>query len=304
MKLISTFFISILLIFDIHAQVTDIDGNTYETVTIGNQEWFTQNLKTSHLNDGTPIELISDNNQWTSSMIPAMCWYNNDSQQYHPLYGRMYNGYAALQENICPNGWNVPSTEEWDQMINFLGGSSVAGGKLKQTGLEHWDSPNEGATNESKFTALPSGWRSNSDGQFNWIGQRAGWFVTMRGNDVAFRWVSWSTNASGTGAIAQNVALAVRCMRNLNNSSTKHGNEVKQIKVFPNPANNFITILPNHNITYKILITNMIGQVVIQENNNISQVNLDVSSLPNGLYMVKLEDNNGHLIQHKITISH
>lgn len=304
MKSIITLFTFLFLVVFAQAQVSDIDGNEYETVTIGNQEWFAENLKTSRLDDGTPIELITDNAAWTQARNPAMCWYDNDSSNYHPLYGRMYNGYVALQENICPDGWKVPSTEEWDQMINYLGGSFEAGGKLKQTGFEQWEAPNEGATNETGFTALPSGWRSNSDGQFNWIGQRAGWFVTMQGNDVAFRWVSWSTASSGTGAIAPQVALAIRCMRSLGSSSLENKTVLSDIQVYPNPANNVISVVSPDNVTLKVTILNLMGQVILQENDIISQTTLDVSNLPNGLYIISLEDDKGNKKQHKIAISH
>jgi uncharacterized protein (TIGR02145 family) len=137
--------------------VTDIDGNVYQTVVIGSQCWMKENLKTTRFNDGTSIPLVTNFNQWHYSHGPAYCYYNNDSASYKSIYGPLYKGYTHNYGQVCPLGWHVPTIAEWDTLITFLLGETVAGGKLKATGTQYWIAPNTGATNESGFTALPGG---------------------------------------------------------------------------------------------------------------------------------------------------
>ena len=139
--------------------VSDADGNQYNTVTIGEQIWMASNLKTTRYNDGTGIPLVTINSEWTSHRTPAYCWYDNEEATYKNVYGALYNWYAVNTGKLCPSGWHVPNIEEWRTLISYLGGKSVAGGKLKETGTVHWASPNAGATNETGFTALPGGYR-------------------------------------------------------------------------------------------------------------------------------------------------
>lgn len=154
--------------------VTDIDGNVYQTVTIGTQVWMAENLKVTHYRDGYAIP-NKTGEDWSSPDVQytgAYCEYNNDVNNV-ATYGRLYNCFAVTDSrNIAPAGWHVPSDAEWQILFDFLGGTLVAGGKLKETGTAHWLSPNVGATNESGFTALPGGWRSY-DGNFNWMGNYA-----------------------------------------------------------------------------------------------------------------------------------
>jgi uncharacterized protein (TIGR02145 family) len=138
---------------------SDVDGNNYTTVTIGTQIWMAENLKTSKYNDGTSIPNIIDVNTWCSLNTGAYCTYDN-TQSNNNTYGKFYNFYAVIDSRkISPNGWHVPSDAEWKILENYLGGITVAGGKLKETGFNHWKSPNTGANNISGFTALPAGYR-------------------------------------------------------------------------------------------------------------------------------------------------
>lgn len=149
-----------------NSTVTDIDGNTYQTVTIGTQVWMTENLKVTRFNDGTPIETITMKKSTGSWPTPRYCWYNNDSVGYNK-YGALYNFRVVHQTYlvplyIAPKGWHIPTDEEWNTLILFLGGESIAGGKLKSVGTVEgntglWRSPNAGATNESGYSALPGG---------------------------------------------------------------------------------------------------------------------------------------------------
>jgi uncharacterized protein (TIGR02145 family) len=139
--------------------VTDFDGNVYKTVTIGTQAWMKENLKTIRYSNGDPIPNISDNTQWQSLSDGAFCYYENNVSSAQ-TYGLLYNWYAVSDSrNVCPEGWHVPTTTDWNKLVNFLGGEEVAADKLKEKGTAHWVSPNSGATDEYGFTALPGGFR-------------------------------------------------------------------------------------------------------------------------------------------------
>ena len=142
-----------------YGTMTDQDGNTYKTVTIGNQTWMAENLRTTKYSDGSAIPIVTDKTAWTSLTIGAYCNYQNaKGTDTVATYGRLYNWYAATDShNIAPIGWHVPTDAEWTLLTTFLGGESVAGGKMKETGTIHWFSPNTAATNESGFSATPSG---------------------------------------------------------------------------------------------------------------------------------------------------
>ncbi len=142
--------------------MVDIEGNVYRTVKIGNQTWMAENLRTTKYNDGQDIPLVAGSYAWGSLTTPGYCWLNND-QTNKNIYGALYNWYAADADKLAPTGWHVPDDEDWAVLVSYLGGESVAGGKLKEVGTIHWGSPNTGATDEAGFTALPSGYR-NYDG--------------------------------------------------------------------------------------------------------------------------------------------
>ena len=126
--------------------VTDYDGNLYQTVQIGNQLWMAKNLKSTHTANGSSI----------SSYV------YNDDEKNADIYGKLYTWWSAMNnssyQGICPTGWHIPSDQEFQTMIDNLGGDAVAGGKMKEVGTAHWDSPNTGANNSSGFNALPAGY--------------------------------------------------------------------------------------------------------------------------------------------------
>lgn len=175
--------------------VTDIDGNIYHVVQIGNQLWTVENLKTTKYNDGTAIPNVTDNTEWTTTTDGAYCAYNNDENNVD-TYGYLYNWYAVNTGKLAPAGWRVPSDEDWKMLEKHLGMSESEanstgwrgadqGGKLKEAGTGHWQNPNTGATNSSGFTALPGGDRNNNTGTFFSLGYYGHW---------------WSSNADGSYA--------------------------------------------------------------------------------------------------------
>ena len=194
--------------------LTDVDGNTYNTVIIDNKVWMAENLKVTKLNDGTSIPLVEENDTWFRTKDPGYSWYNNDKNTYGDTYGAMYNWYAVNTNILCPDGWHVSSDEEWTALTDYLVGDEVAGGKLKETGTEHWMSPNTGATNESGFTALPGGYRSNG-GDFYSIKVKGSWY-TSTAMDATYVWrrdlscarasiARWNNN--------KNFGFSVRCVK-------------------------------------------------------------------------------------------
>jgi uncharacterized protein (TIGR02145 family) len=143
-----------------YSSVSDIEGNSYKTIRIGTQVWMAENLKTTRYNDGAPIPNVTGETEWQKLKSGGYCWYNNDASTFKETYGALYNWYAVTDSRkICPAGWHVPTFEDWKTLATYLGGEGVAGGKMKETGTEHWSGPNTGATNESGFTGLPVGAR-------------------------------------------------------------------------------------------------------------------------------------------------
>jgi uncharacterized protein (TIGR02145 family) len=161
--------------------ITDIDGNMYNSVTIGSQIWMKENLKTIHYRNGDPIPNVSDTTQWYNITTGAYCDYGNMPEN-STNYGRLYN-WDAVQDNrnLCPSGWHIPADIEWSLLTNYLRGDSIAGGKLKEAGTANWQSPNTGATNSSGFTALPRGNRSY-DGIYHGIGTFGNWWSSTEYN--------------------------------------------------------------------------------------------------------------------------
>ncbi|MEA3437049.1 MAG: fibrobacter succinogenes major paralogous domain-containing protein [Thermodesulfobacteriota bacterium] len=140
--------------------VTDIDGNAYLIIKIGEQWWMAENLKVTRYRNGDPIPNVTDENAWHNLKTGGYCSYDNDASKAE-IYGYLYNWYAVKDpRGLAPEGWHVPSDNEWQTLVDYLGGNGVAGGKMKETGTAHWTSPNAGATNESGFSALPGGYRS------------------------------------------------------------------------------------------------------------------------------------------------
>jgi len=151
----------------------DNDGNTYQTVQIGDQIWMAENLKTTKYNDNTSIPLVTDNTEWSNLSTPSYCWYNNDEGSYKEDFGGLYNWWAVKTGKLCPIGWRVPNILDWEALVDFVGDAETAGGPLKEAGFIHWNEPNTGATNSSGFTARGGSWRKDNDGDFLRIGVRA-----------------------------------------------------------------------------------------------------------------------------------
>jgi uncharacterized protein (TIGR02145 family) len=205
----------IITVYQPTGTVNDYDGNTYNTVKIGNQWWMAENLKTTTLNDGTPIPLETDGIQWSWKTTPAYCWYDNDEVTYKNTYGALYNWFTVNTDKLCPVGWHVPGDAEWTELTDYLGGYSVAGGKLKEAGTAHWSDPNTGATNESGFSAVPGGRRYFTTGGFLNVLEMGWWWSATEyyAPSARIRFLSNNNAIIDWGDHEKVSGFSVRCVR-------------------------------------------------------------------------------------------
>jgi len=192
--------------------VTDIEGNVYKTVKIVDQWWMAENLKVTKYFNDVPIPVVASNSEWQNRSTPAYCWYDNQESN-KSIYGALYNWYAVSTGRLCPTGWHVPSISEWSTLIDHLEGISVAGGKLKETSAAYWQAPNTGATNESGFTALPSGYR-NYNGVFYGINIEAEWLSSTEKDDRdAWEFYLYPDNSCNVKYYWKTGGRAIRCIK-------------------------------------------------------------------------------------------
>jgi uncharacterized protein (TIGR02145 family) len=199
--------------------ITDINVNVYDTVRIGSQLWMKVNLNTTRYRNGDPIPNVTDPTAWAALTTGAYCYFDNDSATYAATYGKLYNWYAVNDpRGLAPAGWHVPSDAEWTTIETCLGGASVAGGKMKETGTTHWTTPNTRATNSSGFTGLPGGLR-DFDGAFDDVGGNGNWWSSTKASTTRITSGAWarfltpgSDNVDGYGG-NKRFGLSVRCLR-------------------------------------------------------------------------------------------
>jgi uncharacterized protein (TIGR02145 family) len=197
--------------------VTDVDGNTYSTVKICDQIWMAENLRTTKYNDGTSIPLVTSYSEWSNLGTPGYCWYGNSEVMFKIPYGALYNWYAVNTGMLCPAGWHIPNNAEWTVLTDCLGGASIAGGKLKEAGTEHWSSPNTGATNETGFTALPGAGR-DEEGWFDYltlIGITGYWWSSTEESSMyaIYRSMSYGSSIVSSGDYSKKGGFSVRCVK-------------------------------------------------------------------------------------------
>jgi uncharacterized protein (TIGR02145 family) len=186
------------------------EGITYNTVQIGTQCWFRENL-----NVGTRINVTQ--NQSNNGIIEKFCYTNNEAKC--AVYGGLYQWSEMMQystipgaRGICPSGWHVPTDAEWSLMTNYLGGYLVAGGNLKETEYLHWNSPNTGATNSSGFTALAGGWGYLA---FDRLNEEANiWTSTQASASTAWQRILFYDSADVyNGTMSISFGMSCRCIR-------------------------------------------------------------------------------------------
>lgn len=193
--------------------ITDVDGNVYHTLKIGTQVWLLENLKVSKYRNGDIIPNVTDNSAWSMLSTGALC--DIDELPANSLtYGKLYNWYAVTDNRkIAPDGWHIPSEAEWATLIAFLGGESVAGGKLRETGTEHWLSPNSTATNSSGFTGLGTGY-CKVNGDFDELNFNTYFWTTTEfdiNTSISYGFDGFSTESFHSDYSKQN-GFPVRCI--------------------------------------------------------------------------------------------
>jgi uncharacterized protein (TIGR02145 family) len=189
----------------------------YPSIQIGTQYWMDKNLEVTTYSNGDIIPYVPDATTWAGLTSGAWCYYNNDPSS---GYGKLYNWYAAADSRgLCPAGWHVPTDVEWTALATFLGGSSVAGGKMKTTGTTRWaPSPNVNSTNSSGFAALPGGYRQ-SDGTTTGSPGSAGywWSSTQSSVSTTAAWsrsLYYDDNAISMNEYPKKNGFSVRCIKN------------------------------------------------------------------------------------------
>jgi uncharacterized protein (TIGR02145 family) len=217
MKIFQLLLLALLVI--ILANCTDDNStnpdDTIESVKIGAQTWMKKNLDVDHYRNGDPIPQVTDSTVWENLKTGAWCYYNNDSTL-GKIYGKLYNWYAVNDpRGLAPEGWHVPSDSEWVVLFDYLGGDTLAGGKMKVTDTAYWAPPNYGATNESGFSALPGGWRGADNTAFFDLGAFGYWWSATARDDiyVIYWFLSYSSSVARSSSHAKIDGFSVRCVR-------------------------------------------------------------------------------------------
>lgn len=199
--------------------VTDGEGNRYSTIQLGSQEWMQENLKVTRFRNGDPIPLITSSNEWINLFTPGISYFNNNPDNGN-TYGVLYNWYTVSDpRGICPTGWHVPSNAEWETLSNYIGGSALAGGRLKTTGtlsdsLGFWNAPNTGASNQSGFSGQPAGTRSFT-GSFIDLSAKSLWWTTTEDVNIgSLHWYILNNSAIFfNDRESKRAGLSVRCVK-------------------------------------------------------------------------------------------
>jgi uncharacterized protein (TIGR02145 family) len=182
-------------------------------IVIGTQQWMTQNLDVTTYRNGDIIPQVTDATAWAALTTGAWCYNTNDPAN-GAIYGKLYNWYAVNDpRGLAPAGWHIPSDAEWTTLRTYFG-ETVAGGKLKATGTTIWYSPNSGATNESGFTGLPGGLRTEG-GIFSLVGPYGFWWsATQFNSSIAwYRFLYYDNSLLPRVTHNKNYGLSVRCLR-------------------------------------------------------------------------------------------
>lgn len=194
--------------------VTDVDGNVYGTISIGNQVWMTENLKTTHYRNQDAIPQVADSATWHDLETDGMCWYADDPGTYAGVYGGLYNWFAVDDpRGLAPVGWHVPTQADWVELIDYLGGTAVAGGKMKPQSSQ-WSAPNTGATNSSGFSGLPGGYR-HTNGHFEPLGLQGYWWHSTERNETYayYNTLFYNYAVANTNNNKKTDAMSIRCVK-------------------------------------------------------------------------------------------
>lgn len=278
--------------------VTDIDGNVYNTVTIGTQVWMSSNLQTTHFQNGDTIPSTSPcNTDIHLETQPVYQWAYNCNESLAPVYGRLYTWHVIADDrHVCPAGWHVPSLAEFYILRDYLGGAAVAGGKLKETGYDHWLSPNTGATNEVGFNGVPNGHRS-LDGSFTGLQSVSDMWTTTEGSLGAR---DFDLNHDNAGVISyddnKEFGFAIRCIKD-DSAGIDETVNFSVVSFYPVPAQNSLWVVVNLNSAVNWEIYSLNGDLLLSGQLNDGTNELDIESLESGMYIIRFTSEEQTTIQ-------
>lgn len=208
--------------------VTDIDGNKYQTITIGSQVWMKENLKTTRYNDGTEIHLVPEPAEWADLSTPAYSWQNNDESNYKSIYGALYNWYVVETGKLCPAGWHVPTDDDWENLEIALGMSPTdaanegwRGGNIgsQLAGSENmWvkgSLKNDPGFDKSGFNGIPAGNRIGANGSFGNVGTNCYWWSATEENEnnARTRNLYYGSNVVIKSPFNKKYGVSARCVK-------------------------------------------------------------------------------------------
>lgn len=266
--------------------VVDVDGNVYDTIAIGTQVWLKENLKVTHYNDGSAIYFDNGTLQWDTLHTGAYCYYNNDSISYAAAYGPLYNSYTVVDSRgLCPSAWHVPSYAEYMIMFNYLGGDSMVGGKLKDTGFQWWAAPNNGATNITDFSARAAGFRNGIN--YSKIDSTTSFWLTDNMNAFRYCFLLYHDRPNaGYGYALSFFGHSVRCIKNAVGTGLLPLENSFAFHYYPNPATDFIYVTGTGVSSRQVNIYSLQGKLVWMQKQVEANTKLDISALKAGIYII------------------
>ncbi len=284
--------------------ITDMDGNSYNTVTIGTQIWTKENLKTTKLNDGTLIPNVTTGAAWDALTSPGYCWYNNDPAKYKPTdQGALYNWHTVNTGKLCPTGWHVPSNAEWSVLSDYLtvngygyegSGDDIAKSMASKTGWKQSTVPgapgnNPESNNSSNFSAILSGSRDNMGGIFLSLDYGVEWWsATEASTTEAFRRsIAFDRRELFNYAIPKAYGISVRCLKDGATAIHKTDHQY-DIIVYPNPTCDMLYIKDIQLTNAFIFIYDIQGRLIKEK--KLDSNKIDISDLIKGMYIIKIID--------------
>ena len=279
----------ILLPISILCQVTDIDNNTYQTTIINGTEWMAENLRVSRFNNGDIIPNIVNDSVWSNTNNPAFCYQNNDSVN-HAFKGKLYNYYTVSdQRNVCPQGWSVPSYNDFFELVNFLDSLHPNNVAFVLKDSIGWPDSTHSGSNIYGFNGIPNGWRDyygyvnlgNSSMSFCTTTQDTSslpdYFLFVVNGDTSFSSYSFISDQP-------NAADAIRCKRTVSLSNDLDL-ENSSILIYPNPTKENINIsIDNFNGNIKTEVFDLIGNRLQVTNDT----TISLRDYPSGVYLLKV----------------
>jgi uncharacterized protein (TIGR02145 family) len=198
--------------------VTDVDGNSYRTIVIGNQTWMAENLKVKHFNNGDIIPELSDDPTWAGTSTGAWCSFNNSFNGNVVLnecpFGIIYNGYVVSDNRlVCPIGWHIPNDNDWTELFNSLGGINLAAPKMRSGYGIYWTSIIGGSNNFSGFSGLPGGSRQQNGVTLFSTSNAQYWSSSFVNPSQLKYYLLGNGNALGENFSSKNTGINIRCVK-------------------------------------------------------------------------------------------